>query len=64
MFSVANADQLLNNNPTFFAFNNVAGPNGDPTSFAWGMPFFFGRTVYTAIEGRSTPAGQGPFFAF
>jgi hypothetical protein len=33
-------------------------------SFDWGLPFFFGRTVFVAITGRSTPAGVGPFWAF
>jgi len=63
-FSVANADQLLNANPTFNAFTGIAAPNPDPLSFAWGLPFFFGRSVYTAIETRSTPGGTGPYFAF
>jgi hypothetical protein len=63
-FSVANADQLAAANPTFFAFSNLAAPNGDPNGFAWGLPFFFGRSVYTAIEGRSTSGGTGPYFAF
>jgi hypothetical protein len=63
-FSVANADQLLSSNPSFFAFPNVAAPSGDRSTFAWGLPFFFGRTVFTAIEGRSTPDGPGPYVAF
>jgi hypothetical protein len=32
--------------------------------FLWGLPFFFGRTVYTAIENKDTPGGQGPYVAF
>jgi hypothetical protein len=32
--------------------------------FLWGLPFFFGRTVYTAIEKQDTPGGQGPYVAF
>jgi Protein of unknown function (DUF3443) len=63
-FSVANADQLFNANPNFAAFADIAGPNSDTSSFAWGLPFFFGRQVYTAFEGRSTPSGPGPFNAF
>jgi hypothetical protein len=63
-FSVANSDQLLSTNPIRFAFSNIAAPNPDTTSFAWGMPFFYGRSVYTAIETRSTPGGPGPYFAF
>jgi len=63
-FSVANADQLFNANPTFNAFTGIAAPNADAASFAWGLPFFFGRSVYTAIETRSTPGGTGPYVAF
>ena len=61
-FSVANGDQLFTANPSFNAFSNIAAPNPDPTSFAWGLPFFFGRSVYTAIETRSTPGGVGAVF--
>jgi hypothetical protein len=32
--------------------------------FLWGLPFFYGRTVYTAIEQLDTPGGQGPYVAF
>ena len=32
--------------------------------FLWGLPFYYGRTVYTAIENQETPGGQGPYFAF
>lgn len=30
----------------------------------WGLPFYFGRTIFTAIEGRNTPAGPGPYIAY
>jgi hypothetical protein len=63
-FSVANADALFAANPSFNAFDNLAAPSGDTTTFVWGLSFFYGRTVYTAIEERSTPGGQGPYFAF
>ena len=63
-FSVANANQIFSANPSFEAFNNLAGPTADNVTFAWGSPFFFGRNVYTAIEGPNTPGGQGPYFAF
>jgi|KBSSwiStaDraftv2_1062776.scaffolds.fasta_scaffold09385_8 hypothetical protein len=62
-FSVANAEALFSNQ-TFFAFNNLAGPFSDATRFDWGLPFFYGRRVYTAIEGQATPAGAGPYIAF
>ena len=63
-FSVANGDQLFSANPSFLAFNNIGAPNPDAAGFAWGLPFFFARSVYTAIETRSTPGGPGPYFAF
>jgi hypothetical protein len=62
-FSIANADQLFAANPSFYAFDNVAIPGGD-TVFAWGLPFFYGRSVYTAIETKQTPGGTGPYVAF
>lgn len=61
-FSVFDANTLFNANPSFTAFNNLAGPNQG--SFDWGLPFFFGRNVFTAIEQRSTPGGMGPYFAY
>jgi hypothetical protein len=33
-------------------------------TFDWGLPFYYGRTVFTAIEGQNTSAGAGPYFAF
>jgi hypothetical protein len=62
-FSVANAEMLILN-PDLYAFSNLAGSSGDTSTFAWGLPFFYGRSVFTAIEGRSTPAGTGPYYAF
>ncbi|HZY19849.1 MAG TPA: DUF3443 family protein [Ramlibacter sp.] len=40
----------------------LAGPEND--RFVWGLPFFFGRAVFVALEGAETPAGPGPFWAF
>lgn len=62
-FSVANADNLLHNNPQAFVFGDLAGPNS-LSGFDWGLPFFFGRNVFTAIEGKSTPGGTGPYWAY
>ncbi len=63
-FNVANADALLNNNPTFYAFDNLAGSNPRIASFDFGLPFFYGRSVFVAIEGQTTSAGAGPFVAY
>ncbi len=35
-----------------------------PQSFDFGLPFFYGRSVYTAIEGRNAGGTVGPYFAF
>ena len=61
---VADADALTANNPTFSALPNVAGTTTLASSFDWGLPFFYGRRVYVAIEGQSTAAGLGPFVAY
>ncbi len=58
-FNVGNADTL---DSRFSAFNEIAGPN--PGGFDFGLGFFFGRSVYTAIEGQGTPGGTGPYFAY
>jgi hypothetical protein len=58
-FSVADFNSL---NPSFSAFNDLGGSNLG--SFDWGLPFFFGRNVFTGIEGQNSPAGVGPFFAY
>jgi len=60
-FSVGNADTLLANSSDF-AVPDLGGPNTGKVDF--GMPFFFGRNLYTAIEGRTTPGGSGPYVAF
>jgi hypothetical protein len=67
-FNVANATQL---NGSMCAFNDLAGPMpgfpaSDPGSvdYLWGLAFFFGRSIYTAIEQQDTPSGQGPYVAF
>jgi hypothetical protein len=60
-FSVGNADSLFSS-PGDSVFATLAGPN--PGTFDWGLPFFFGRNVFTAIESRSTPEGVGPYWAF
>lgn len=60
-FSIANADRLFASSVNA-AFSDLGGPSAG--IFDWGVPFFFGRTVFTAIEGRTTPAGTGPFWAY
>ncbi len=60
-FTVANADTLTSN-VTVGVANGLAGPNAG--TFDWGLPFFFGRPVFTAIENQNTPGGLGPYWAY
>ncbi len=66
-FVVGNADTLTANLNDGVA-NGLAGPNQSTSTFMfafdWGLPFFFGRKVYTSIEGQNTPAGTGPYVAY
>ena len=59
-FSIENASTLLNSGNT--AFSTLGAPNAG--SFDFGLSFFFGRNVFTAIENMNTPAGPGPYFAY
>jgi hypothetical protein len=72
-FSVDNADNLFHNNPSDAAFGTLAGPQGTANTcsssggsctFDWGLPFFYGRTVFTAIDGQAVSGGTGPFWAY
>ena len=51
-FSIANADVLFSGSST--AFGNLGGSLGQASKdyFAWGLSFFFGRSVYTSIWGQ------------
>ncbi len=60
-FSVANAESLFSN-ANDFVFNNLGGPGSG--GFDWGLPFFFGQNVFIGIQGKSTPGGAGPFWAY
>ena len=60
-FSVANADSLLASNN--YAYSNLAG--GLQGQFDWGLPFFFGKTVFFGFTGKSsTNAGTGPYYGY
>ena len=64
-FEVGNANSLLNTDDT--AFPDLAGTlDGGETydGFDWGLPFFFGRTVYLGMVGSSSSLGVGPYTAY
>lgn len=61
-FSVNSADALFSTTST--AFPNLSGSVGQGAqTFVWGMPFFYGRSVYTSIWGQ-TLSTNGPWYAF
>jgi hypothetical protein len=61
-FFVANADGLFSASNPNFLLPGLAAPN--PGIFDFGLPFFFGRNVFVAIEGQNTPGGMGPYTAY
>jgi hypothetical protein len=64
-FNVGNAAQIWQSSGGASAMPLFAGPAFVGSQvFDWGLPFFYGRTVYAAIEQQSTPAGAGPYFAY
>lgn len=64
-FSVGNAAQIWQSSDGASAMPLFAGPAFVGSQvFDWGLPFFYGRNVYAAIEQQSTPGGTGPYFAY
>ena len=69
-FNVGNTDVLFTNNGGLNnAFSELGGPNPPINgcgSFDWGMPFFYGRSVFTAIEQMPVTGTSyvGPFWAY
>jgi hypothetical protein len=66
-FSIANADSLFSQNGGMnVAFSNLGGSNYSSTlpnsTLDLGLPFFYGRNVFTGFENLSTTAA--PYFAY
>jgi hypothetical protein len=53
-FQIGNAEALFSTRNTAFSDAAGAAPSGS-TSFAWGMPFFYGKKVYMSIWDISIP---------
>lgn len=58
-FSIDNFDAVTKANGSNAVFANIGGP-GTAGSFDWGLPFFYGRTVFTAIDGQAVPSSLPP----
>ena len=63
VFSVDNTTTLFAD-PAKTVLPNLAGTIGSVRTFDWGLPFFYGRRVFTGIEGQPSVVGTGPFYAF
>jgi hypothetical protein len=61
-FSVNNAESVFQYGE--HVFPGLAGPLNDSRSFDWGLPFFFGKSVFIGIEGSSSSLGSGTYYAF
>ena len=61
-FDIANADTLFSTAGSAYA--DLGGDiTAAPQTFVWGMPFFFGRSVYSSIWGQVL-SENGPWNAF
>ena len=64
-FDVGNATALTQASSGDAVMPLLAGPAFvTSTIFDWGLPFFYGRSVYAAVEQQSTPGGAGPYIAY
>lgn len=70
-FTVGNAESLLSNNVTAGVMPNIggqipasAGTSATAIQFDLGLPFFFGRNVFTGLEGTTTSGVTGPWYAY
>jgi len=64
-FSVDNANNLFSSGNA--AYSTLAGPVTVPNSgFDWGAPFFYGRNVYSTIDGTALPSNlpAAPWWAY
>jgi hypothetical protein len=67
-FSVGDATTMFGDSPNGAAFPQLAAPsNTNPDLagvFDFGLPYFYSRNVFTAIEGMSAGGTQGPYYAY
>ena len=62
-FNIANADNVFGTNNS--SFNNIGYYfNGIQNNLDYGLPFFFGKTVYICYDGQTCNGQSGPYWAF
>lgn len=67
-YTVSNATSMFSTfDPVLPSLAGWASASSN-TMFDWGLPFFYGKTVFIGIEGKSSPISTGPsyppYFAF
>jgi hypothetical protein len=65
-FTIGSATTMFTSNPAAAAYPQLAGPIGATSSqtFDFGLPYFYGRNIFTAIEGHNAGGSTGPFVAY
>jgi hypothetical protein len=72
-FTVTSESALFSGSTVIAAAPGLAGSNATSGSgsngassfeFDWGLPFYYGRNVYTAIDTKNAGGTTGPYFAF
>ncbi|MGN8112492.1 DUF3443 family protein [Paraburkholderia sp. 22098] len=64
-FSIADTSNLRLSG--YYALSNVGvnfAYSGKNSMFLWGLPFFYGRDVYTVMGNAKVGNQSGPFVAF
>jgi hypothetical protein len=61
-FQITNPMALLSSGNA--AISNMGGPAFSTGLFDWGLPFFFGRSVYVGLGGKMSVLGTGPLWAY
>jgi hypothetical protein len=61
-FTIASAANLTANEAAVATLGGTYATSSD--TFDWGLPFYYGRTVYTAFQSGTTAVGTGPYVAF
>ena len=59
-FTIDNAESLFG-----ATFNNIGTNSGSGSSLLiWGLPYFYGKTIYEGFEGKSSNLATGAYWAF